>query len=116
MAKPAALVKLGICLVLVGATAGCGIGRDRGPQVVGLPFNARLDTGETFRDFTVAVEAGGASLEDARESARFPATRHCTDRTGDSSVEWVMDAATGDWAFSRTEDGDLIVSGQCVGR
>ncbi len=83
---------------------------------VGLPFNARLDTGETRGDFTVVVPAEGASLADARESARYPATRHCIELTGFSEAEWTLDPATGDWAYTQTEDGDLIVTGRCSGR
>jgi len=86
------------------------------PSDYGLPFRADLNTGETRRDFAVTVRAEGASLEEARESARYPATRHCLDRFGLSAVDWVIDPATGDWAVTRTEAGSLIVSGQCVGR
>ena len=83
---------------------------------LGLPFRADLTRGETRREFSVTVRAEGASLEDARESARYPATRHCIERFGLSDVDWVLDPATGDWAVTRTENGGLVVSGQCVGR
>lgn len=83
---------------------------------VGLPYRAFLDTGETRRDFTVTARAEGASLEEARESIRYPATRHCIEETGFSTVEWVLDPTTGDWAVTRAENGDLIASGVCLGR
>jgi hypothetical protein len=105
-----------ILLGLVAAmAAGCGW-RDRGAQGVGLPFDARLSTGETQRDFTILVRAPGATLAQARESARFEATRHCIERTGFSDVDWVIDPATGDWAVSRTEGGEPVVSGRCAER
>jgi len=103
---------LGLVAALV---AGCGW-RDRGPRGVDLPFDARLDTGETRRDFTVLVRAPGATLTQARESARFMATRHCIDNTGFSDVDWVLDPATGDWAVSRNAAGEPIVSGRCAQR
>ena len=83
---------------------------------VGLPYRAFLETGETRRDFTVTARAEGASLEEARESIRYPATRHCIDETGFSNIDWVLDTATGDWAVARAENGDLIASGSCLGR
>jgi len=101
--------------------AGCGLGdRISGAatnyRAVGLPYDARLDTGETDRDFTVRVEAPGIMLADARESARFPATRHCIETTGSSSVEWALSSETGDWAVARDEDGNIVLSGRCADR
>ena len=103
---------LGLVLAIA---AGCGW-RENGPRAVDLPYDARLTTGETWRDFTVLVRAPGATLAQARESARFVATRHCIDRTGFSDVIWVIDPATGDWAVSRTEGGEPVVAGRCAER
>ena len=108
-------LKMGLALVLVLSLAACAQRGTRSTDV-GLPFASDLDRGEDRRDFTVVVEALGASLEDARESARYPATRHCIDLLGNSVIEWNLDPATGDWAVQRTEDGDLIVSGRCAMR
>ncbi len=85
----------------------------RGNAAVGLPYRARLSLGETNRDFTIRVLANGATLEDARESARFPATRHCINRVGRSAVDWVIDPETKDWAVTRREDGSFTVEGRC---
>jgi hypothetical protein len=103
----------GVVLFLV---TGCAALSDRGPRAADLPYDARLNTGETWRDFTVLVRAPGATLADARESARFMATRHCIGRTGSSEVDWVLDPATGDWAVSRTDGGEPVVSGRCAER
>jgi hypothetical protein len=89
---------------------------DRGPRGAGLPYDARLAEGETWRAFTVQVRAPGAMLVQARESARYVATRHCLERTGFSEADWVIDTATGDWAVARTEDGEPIVTGRCAQR
>lgn len=116
----ASLAKIGVLVLLVAAVSGCGV-RDRlfggnDNRRVALPYEARLTTGETRRDFTVTVAAAGASLEEVRESARYPATAHCLENAGGSDIAWVIDPATGDWQVQRTEDGDLIVQGRCSAR
>lgn len=105
-------VLLGLVLSLA---AGCGW-RERGPRAADLPYDARLSTGETWRDFTILVRAPGATLVQVRESARFLATRHCLERTGFSDVDWTLDPATGDWAVSRNDAGEPIVAGSCAER
>ena len=109
------ILRLAMVLGLVAAVAACGW-RDPGPRGVGLPFDAQLSEGETARTFSVLVRAPGATVEQARESARYEATRHCIDLTGFSEVEWALDPATGDWAVSRTEAGEPVVSGRCAAR
>lgn len=101
--------------LLLGLTA-CGIVQDRGPRGAGLPFDARLDEGQTWREFSVQVRAPGAGLADVRESARFEATRHCLDHSGFSAVDWVIDPATGDWAVARGPGDEPILTGRCLGR
>ena len=103
-----------VAALVLGVTA-CGW-RDAGPRGAGLPYDARLSTGETRRDFTVLVRAPGASLADARESARYEATRHCIERSGFSDVDWVIDPATGDWAVARNDAGEPILAGVCAAR
>lgn len=113
------LMRISLILGCVGTLSACGV-RDRifgaDHTDFGLPYAARLATGDTPREFTVTVQAAGASLAEARESARFPATRHCIDRFGLSDVAWEMDATSGDWAVSASENGDLTVAGRCLGR
>lgn len=94
----------------------CAVFPDQGPRGAGLTFDARLDQGQTWRDITVVVRAPGAMLSDARESARFIATRHCLERSGFSAVDWVIDPATGDWAVARTAADEPVVTGRCAGR
>lgn len=108
-------LRLAMVLGLVAGVSACGW-RDPGPRGAGLPFDARLSEGETARDFTVLVRAPGATLDQARESARFEATRHCIEQTGFSDVDWLVDPATGDWALSRNDAGEPIVSGRCAER
>lgn len=108
-------LRIVMLLAVVAGLSACGW-RDPGPRGVGLPFDARLSEGETARDFSVLVRAPGATLSQARESARYEATRHCIEQTGFSTVDWAMDPATGDWATARNDAGEPIVSGRCAGR
>ena len=79
----------------------------------GLPYRAILSRVEEPRSFTVSVTASETSVGAVRESARMPATRHCLESYGGSDVDWVIDPASGDWAFAR--DGDFMVfSGRCT--
>jgi hypothetical protein len=109
------ILRLAMVSGLVASVTACGL-RDPGPRGVGLPFDARLSEGETARDFTVLVRAPGATLDQARESARYEPTRHCIDLTGFSGVDWVIDPTMGDWIVARNEAGEPIVSGRCAER
>ncbi len=108
-------LRFALVLALAVGVSACAL-RDPGPRGVGLPYDARLSEGETDRAFTILIRAPGATLEQARESARYEATRHCIETTGFSTVDWVMDPATGDWAVARNEGGEPIVSGRCTER
>lgn len=101
---------------LVALVAACGGEFDRGPRGEGLPYDARLSSGETWRDFTILVRAPGAALADARESARFVATRYCVERVGSSAVDWVMDPDSGDWLVTRNTAGEPMIAGSCSAR
>jgi len=103
-------------LILAMLLSGCGASDSEQDADLDLPFRARLVKDDAPRAFTVTARADGAGLEEARESARFPATRHCIETHGFSQVDWDIDPATGDWAHTRTADGDLIVSGRCARR
>ncbi|MEM0946880.1 MAG: hypothetical protein AAGK37_05710 [Pseudomonadota bacterium] len=98
------------------ATVRGWFGGSGGNNVDGLPYRARIQTGDDKRDFTVTVRAQGASLDAVRESARFPATRHCLRRVGLSDIDWQLDPSGTEWAAVRTADGDLVVRGRCSGR
>lgn len=116
-------MRTGLILALFLLLAGCGtvgglfgglFGRDVSDRA--LPYKASLSRGaEDRRNFVVTVRAGGTSVGDVRESVRFPATRYCLSTYGGSEADWVIDPATGDWAFSR--DGEsMIFQGRCTAR
>ncbi len=100
--------------------SGCGV-RERlfgggGQADRALPFRTSITKGEDRRDFAVrVVRAGGVSVSDVRESARFEATRYCLTNYGGSDARWDIDLRTGDWAFSR-DGSDMIFRGRCVAR
>ena len=117
--KHAALRRVAVMSCWVGLAAlvaGCSGQSSGSPRAAGLPYDARLSAGETWRDFTVLVRAPGLSLADIRESARFAATLHCIERTGNSAVDWASDPATGDWQVTRSASGEPIVAGRCAAR
>ena len=118
-----ALILGGLCFGLAGCGAfgpngPFGIGKmfgDGGASSAGLPYRASLKRGEDRRNFTVDVRAGGVGVNEARESARYPATRYCIETYGASDIDWVFDPATGDWAFTREGD-TMVFSGRCTAR
>lgn len=98
--------------------AGCSLIRPfggEGVSAVALPYSASISKGDDVRDLTVTVKANGASLEDVRESARFPVTRYCLTNYGGSDADWSLDPATGDWAFERDGE-DMILTARCTTR
>ncbi|MYA89017.1 MAG: hypothetical protein F4X97_11330 [Boseongicola sp. SB0662_bin_57] len=114
-------VKFTSVVVLTLFVSGCGEGGGLrgffggdGPET-GLPYRASLSRAEEPRSFTVSVTASEATVNEVRESARMPATRHCLETYGGSDVNWLTDPASGDWAFAR--NGDFMVfSGRCTVR
>lgn len=106
-----------LCVLALSLT-GCGVAKRFGfggsePEAP-LPFQSKLNKGEA-RAFSVQVVARGASLDEVRESARYPATSYCLLTFGGSAIDWTM-GADGDWATQRSENGDLTVSGTCAVR
>lgn len=105
-------------VVLLVSLSGCSLIRPQdgeGVAASALPYRASLKRGEDRRDVSVAVRASGATVEDVRESARFPVTRYCLSTFGGSDADWTIDPATGDWSFSR--DGEtMIFSARCTSR
>lgn len=102
----------------VAMLSGCSFfnfGGSEGVADSALPFRSSLTKGEDPRDFAIFVRAGENSLEAVRETVRFTATRYCLPVFGGSDVDWVMDPATLDWAFSRDGD-DLVFNGRCLAR
>jgi hypothetical protein len=82
----------------------------------GLPFRASVDPGEDPRDLLVSVQVPpNVPLDDLRESARFPVTRYCLANFGTSEADWAIDAATADWALTRTTEGARLQA-RCIGR
>ncbi len=110
--------------IILGSVAlilsGCGV-RERifgvGQQADrALPYRTSISKGEDHRNFAVRVEnAGGVSVNDVRESARFGATRYCLSTFGGADARWELNPATGDWAFIR-DGSDMVFRGRCVVR
>lgn len=112
-----AAVILMLVTAVLGTSACSRIGNmfSRGARPdVALPYRGSVKQ-ENDGTLVVTVRAAGASLEQARESARFPVTRHCIDRAGSSAADWEMDAAGGDWAYALDASGNMILRARCRG-
>ena len=107
------VLAIGILLV---SLSGCSLIRPQdgeGVAASALPYRASIDRGEDRRDVSVTVRASGATVDEVRESARFPVTRYCLSTFGGSDADWTMDPVTGDWAVSR-EGETMIFSARCT--
>lgn len=78
----------------------------------GLPYRAALRADKDGL-LTVSVKAPGEQVAGVRESVRYPVTRHCIKQRGVSDADWVLDAATGDWAFTSDGQGTLTFQARC---
>lgn len=77
-----------------------------------LPFRAALRK-EADGVLAVTVRADGAGVDALRESVRYPVTRHCLTERGQSDADWVIDPATGDWAYTADTSGNLTFRAKC---
>jgi hypothetical protein len=113
------MVRAALILALLVPLAGCGWIRDTfsfGGGDAPTLFRGSVKAGEDRRDLAVTVAVPpGATLDDFRESARFPVTRYCIETYGTSEAEWATDPTTGDWAVARTTDAALLQA-RCTGR
>jgi len=113
--------RLSIILLLCAGLAGCGTVQRLNPfstwqPETPLPYGANLNGDRRSPDFTVSVATRGAPIEAWRESARFPATRHCLRRFGSSVIDWRTDGGPEDWVVRYDSDGTAVVSGRCAAR
>lgn len=111
-----------IVVIIIGLAlglGGCTAIRDRlsgtsRATAAALPFKAAFVRGDDPRLVQVAVTAPvGTSVDAMRESARYQATVYCLRTYGNSDTEWVINPATGDWAFARAAD-TATFRGRCA--
>ncbi|WP_238367086.1 hypothetical protein [Mesobacterium pallidum] len=77
---------LGALLALVAA---CGQSPDARPSFDGKYFRARVSAERDVRqNFFVTVQPVSASLDGAREAARYEAVKYCIKRYGSSDILW----------------------------
>ncbi len=98
------------------AAGGFGFGNSRVRTDRTVPYQATLIANrEDPRDYSVLTREVGITLDELRESLRYPATRYCLSTFGASDADWALDPATGDWAV--VSDGtQLAVNGRCTAR
>jgi len=107
-----------LILVLVSTVAGCAtvdrlnpFGRKKIAEA-GLSYRAALRADKDGL-LTVSVKAPGEQVAGVRESVRYPVTRYCLKQRGVSDADWVLDAATGDWAYTSDGQGTLTFQARC---
>ena len=107
-----------LILLVAGVVAGCSAADRLNPfkrkteAEAALPFRAALRR-EADDVLAVTVKADGAGLDAVRESVRYPVTRYCLTERGQSDADWVIDPATGDWAFVADASGNLTFRAKC---
>ncbi|AEI94467.1 MULTISPECIES: hypothetical protein [Roseobacter] len=101
-------------LMIIGLTlTACGPDDDA-ISFDGQFFNARLksERGADRAQFSVTVRPVSASLEGAREAARYEATVYCVNSFGRSDVDWVV--GPDDESETLTIENDtLLLQGRC---
>jgi hypothetical protein len=106
-----------VLVALVGAVASlpaCARIRNlgKGAPETDLGYRAAVSKGQDPRDIAISVKAKGAGLAEVREAARYEATQYCLFNRGSSDTDWVLDSATGDWAYT-VQGEDLVVNARC---
>lgn len=106
-----------LLLLCVAIATGCGRRATRNADTEReLPFRAGFAKTEDPRVINVRVAHRGADVAAVRESVRFEATKYCLLTFGGSNADWVIDPATGDWAFTREGDSSLVFTARCTAR
>ena len=107
-----------LILLLASTVAGCATVDRLNPfgrktiAEAGLPYRAALRA-DKDGVLSVSVKAPGEQVAGVRESVRYPVTRHCLKERGVSDADWVMDAATGDWAYTTDGQGTFTFQARC---
>lgn len=80
----------------------------------GQLFKGRLQVMDgDKRSFTATVEPVSASLEGAREAARYEGTTYCVRKYGRSDIDWTASPEAEATALNISED-TLTVQGRCA--
>lgn len=102
-----------IAATLLLALAGCG-GKNDDITMDGQRFDGRVSTERGDRAAFVATGGpASASLEGAREAARYEAIKHCISYLGTSDIAWVQGPDAEDAALAIDRDR-VILSGRCI--
>lgn len=102
-----------VCLLAGLGLAACS---ESNPQLFdGIAFQTDVNSSrKARRDFTVSINPAAASLEGAREAARWESARHCIKYYGSSDVDWSVGPET-DYGQIAISDGKAVFAGRCTG-
>lgn len=105
-------MRAALVLMLIGAVATTAACNRRQAAEAGLPYRGSVKA-QNDGLLVVTVKAPGATLDMARESARYPVTLYCLTNRGSSTADWETDPATGDWAHAVDASGDMTLRARC---
>ncbi|MFW2586871.1 hypothetical protein [Sagittula sp. SSi028] len=120
MAVGKAVVRIGLCVVLVASVAACGqapnFGRTQTATFDGQSFRASAKGDKTDRTMFVATAHNPAkSLDGAVQAASYQAVKYCITTYGTSDIDWTVGPDTPP-AQLPVSDQVLRLSGQCRDR
>lgn len=103
---------IGLLILALIPLAACNK-RDKRVAFDGVYFKTkakRID--DDWSEFTVSVTPATASLDGAREAARYEATRYCVQTDGTSRIIWTV-GPDADPAQLRIEKDTIVFQGRC---
>jgi hypothetical protein len=101
----------GVILASMIGLTGCGPG-DEAVLFDGNLYRTRLNDTDARHKFVVTASPVSASLEGAREAARYEATIYCVNNYGSSKIDWVVGPDDPDEVLP-IEDDTLTLEGAC---
>jgi len=103
------------CVSLIALIALAACSDDERVRFDGQLFKGRLDASkEDTRQFVATVSPVAASLDGAREAARYEGTKYCIAQFGNSYIDWT-NSPDAEEADLQIENGTLTVVGACRG-
>lgn len=102
-----------VALLALTACGGSGGGFSEDITFDGQSYRTKLSTERGSRDeFIVTARPVSASLEGAREAARYEATSYCVNTYGSSAIRWTVGPDSPDEVLPISED-TLTLQGTC---
>lgn len=106
------MVRVGVISLMAAGLVACGPSEDD-VSFDGQFYKASIDTERGSREkFIVSARPVSASLEGAKEAARYEAIVYCVNRYGSSNIQWVVGPDSPDEELTIEKD-TLRLQGVC---